>query len=196
MLTRITNPLPLIPVAISALLTGIGVTGIVLARRTLARGAPTVPSDKLVVGTMVGGGVQPSRVFTPNITPLDAITIRTKPYGYTSFFMSSDERAVISMLQAWRSKHGTGACDLVFKRVANQQIGAYVAASAIAARSVLDTRWPGGNKLVTWSADWFWASGPDVSAAERNGIAPWRAWLWWRVYSIANRYVCDVVPVT
>lgn len=199
MLARVTNPLSLLPVAISALLAGAGVTGIVMARRTLARAetppeqTPTPMFTFVSRATFTGGsgGMEGSAGLS------DAETVRTKPYGYTSWFKPVDEQTVIGMLQRWRAEHGTGSCDLVFKNVPRgtnlEQVSAYISASATAAKHVLDTMWPNGKP---WHADWFWQTGPDVQAASRKGIDMWRAWLWWRVYSLANRYVCGMVPVT
>ncbi len=200
MRARAHNPAALLPWIVTVGLAGVGVGGVVMARRALA-----AQPD----GTPPGGGLDPEgqrQVFgaiaattgggAAQASPAEEQTMRNDPLGHTSFFTPEVEQQVIGQLQAYKNQNGTAGCDYVYKNVSGyggiQQVPAYIRAAEQASRQILNTLWPSGRP---WDASIFWTYG-DAPAAEAAGLTLWRAWLWFRVMRLADEHVCNIRPVT
>ncbi len=207
------NPIERRQLWISAGLGLVGVTGFVLGFR--ARGAaarepeldlegtgrpdrPSVPPSvrlgKAWLAVDTGGGPEVS-------TQTDTEIMRGGYHmgQFTSFFTREVEREILSRLQAYKNRHQISLCKPVEQVVDLNQSDLFrpglgykwLDHAEPAATEVLTDLYPTGRP---WGGQQFL----DVKSFDEaeETVTGWRWWLWWRVYYMAEREVCDFRPVT
>lgn len=155
------------------------------------------PKTAAVLALVTGGGAGQATSSDERIMA----EVKAAPTigSFTSFFSSEVERVIISKLQAIRNTKGIGRgqnCKRVEQFSPDQYGGSLdwlgFQESFDAVEEVLTQIYPSGSP---WSSTIF-AGLETWQAAEREGVALWRWWLWWRTYPLAERIVCGFQPIT
>lgn len=122
----------------------------------------------------------------------DQQVIENDPAGYTSFFTKASENIIMGDLEAWKIDNNLqGGCTPVpYTDDEGGNLIAYFKQARDATRDVLNKRYP--------DTSWDYRESPGSTSDPKPPLpdtsAPWKQWLFERVYGLAAQTVCDYVP--